>query len=106
MAIVPAFAFAADLTGISDLVGQLGGIIAQVIPIMFGLALVYFFWGLITYIRSAGDPKKAAEGKTIMIYGVLALAIMVAIWGLINWLISAFGITNVQTVNLPRVQGL
>ena len=108
MSFAPALALAqgADLGGISTLVTQLGGIVAKVIPIMFALAIIYFFWGLIQFIRAAGDPKKAAEGKSIMIYGVIAIAVMVSIYGLIAWLQSSFGVGTQTSLPLPTVPGL
>ena len=93
-----------NITGISNLVTSIGQIIQKIIPIMFAIAIIYFFWGLIQYIRSAGDPKKAAEGRGIMIYGVLALAVMVSVYGLIGWLQGAVGLTPSTTISLPEVQ--
>lgn len=107
LASVPTLAFAqANLSGISNLVTQAGQIIAKLIPIMFALAIVYFFWGLITYIRSAGDPKAAAEGRSIMIYGLIAIAIMASLYGLITWLQQTLGINGGGSVVLPTVPGL
>ncbi|MES2213483.1 MAG: hypothetical protein V4473_01420 [Patescibacteria group bacterium] len=94
LSFAPVMAFAAaDLSGISALIDSLKVIVNKIIPLLFGVAIIYFFWGLITYIRSAGDPKKADEGKSIMIWGVIALFVMVAIYGLLNWLAGATGIT-------------
>jgi hypothetical protein len=108
MSFVPVLALAqtANLSGISTLVDQFGSIIAKVIPILFALAIIYFFWGVIKYIRSAGDPKAASEGKSIMIWGVIAIAVMLSIYGLVNWLQSSFGINNQQTAPVPCVSGL
>lgn len=108
LAFVPALAFAQnnasfDLTNIGTLVVAIGNIIASIIPIMFALAIVYFFWGLVTYIRAAGDPKAADSGKSIMIYGVIAITVMVSIYGLVNWLQDSVGINSSATVNLPTV---
>ncbi len=104
LAFAPMIALAAatgdqSLSGVSTLVTSIGAIIAKIIPLMFALAIVYFFWGLIEFIRSAGDPKKAAEGKSIMIYGVIAIAVMVSIYGLVNWLAGTLGITQTSDIN-------
>ena len=108
LSFVPALALAqgADLGGISTLVTQFGGIVAQLIPIMFALAIIYFFWGLIKYIRAAGDPKAAAEGRSIMIWGVIAIAVMISIYGLVAWLQSSFGVGTQTQLPLPTVPGL
>lgn len=99
----PVLAFAQNLSGISNLVTQIGQIIAKLIPVLFALAIVYFFWGVIQYIRSAGDPKKADEGKSIMIYGIIGIAVMVSIYGLVAWLQGILGVSGGGSVQLPTV---
>lgn len=106
LAFSPALAFAADLSNLQQILDFIQRTVRTLIPIVFGLAIVYFFWGLVQYIRSAGDPKKAAEGKSIMIYGVIAIAVMISIYGLAAWLQQAFGISATSTVNVPTVNGL
>ena len=103
---VLAFAQSANLSGLSNLVTQVGGIIAKIIPIMFAIAIVYFFWGVIEFLRSAGDEKKRADGKSHMIYGVIAIAVMVSLYGLIAWLQLNLGINPGGSVTLPIVPGL
>ena len=56
------------------------------IPITVGAALVYFLYGLAQFILVSGDEKKLAEGKQKMVWGVIALFIMVSIWGIIGFL--------------------
>lgn len=105
----PALAFAQtrpDISGLGSLVTQIGKLIGQLIPLMFALAIVYFFWGVIKYIKSAGDPKEADAGKSIMIYGVIGIAVMASIYGLIAWLQGTLGVGASGTVVLPIVPGL
>ncbi len=109
LSFAPALALAkagGNLSGISSLVTQLGGIIKNIIPIMFALALIYFFWGLIKYIQAAGDPVAASKGKSIMIYGVIAIAVMLSIYGLVIWLQTNLGISSPQTLPVPTVPGI
>ena len=107
LAFAPVLAFAqANLNGISNLVTQAGQIVAKVIPIMFAIAIIYFFWGLIQFIRGAGDPKARAEGRGIMIYGVIAIAVMISIYGLVFWLQNTLGVGNQTSLPLPTVPGL
>ena len=109
MAFSPVLALAqtpANLGNLSNLVTQIGGIIAKIIPVMFALAIIYFFWGLIKFIRSAGDPAEASKGKSIMIYGVIAIAVMVSIYGLVAWLQGTLGVSSTTTIPLPTVPGL
>lgn len=109
MAFAPALAFAdinVPLDNITKIVTSFKGIINMLIPIMFGLAIVYFFYGLANYILSAGDPKKAADGKSIMIYGVIAIAVMASLFGLTKYLQDALGVQAGNNVVPPTVTGL
>ena len=74
-------------TGFKDVVNIL-------IPAFFALAIVFFFYGMAKYILAAGDPTKAKEGRGIMIWGVIAIAIMAVLFGLVQWLAGAVGINN------------
>ncbi len=100
---VVALAQTANISGISSLVTAIGQIIQKLIPIVFALAVVYFFYGVAKYIRSAGDPKAANEGKSIMIYGVIAIAVMASLYGLIVWLQANLGVPTNTTIPLPTV---
>lgn len=105
---VPVLAFAqgANLSGLSQLVTQIGGIIAKIIPLMFAIAIVYFFWGLIQFLRGAGDPKMHDQGKMHMIYGIIAIAVMISVYGLVAWLQTNLGVSSVTSLPLPTVPGL
>ena len=104
---VIAFAQTTIQTGALDqIVAFISKTVNLVIPIMIGLAIIYFFWGLIQYIRSAGDPKKASEGKSIMIWGIIAIAVMVSVFGLVSWLQGLFGIDKGATINPIVIPGL
>lgn len=86
---LPLTSFAA-LGNISTLVADVGGIVNQVIPILFALALLGFFYGLVMYIFGKEDNKDQA--KKTMIWGVVALFVMASVWGLVNFIGSAVGV--------------
>ena len=98
-----AFDAGGNLQGVVDFIKKTVG---NLIPIVFGIVIIYFFWGLAKYVQSAGDPKKAAEGKSIMIYGVIAITIMTTIYGLASWLGGLFGIGGTTGTFVPLVSGL
>lgn len=96
-----AFAQGAPLGNITAIVQQIGAIVRLLGPIVFSIAIIYFFWGIAKYVLSAGDPKAAAEGRSIMIWGVIAIAVMASIYGLVLWLQTTLGVTNVTTPIMP-----
>lgn len=103
LAVAPFFAFAETLGGILNTLAQLLG---AATPIVVALALVYFFWGLATFILNSGEEGKRKEAISIMIYGIIALFVMVSIWGIINVLQTTFNVQQGSDIRAPRVQGI
>jgi hypothetical protein len=88
---VPGLASAATL---QDTLVLISGLMNAFIPILITAALLAFFWGLVKYIYS--EDKK--EGLGIMGYGLLALFVMVSVWGLIRLLQSTFKVTGNEPI--------
>lgn len=67
----------------------------RLIPILVAFAVLAFFWFLVRFIwKGASDPAEREKMKGGMVWSVLAIFVMVSVWGLIG-LISS--ITGVQT---------
>jgi hypothetical protein len=101
--VMPVFAFAntVNLMGVELLINQLQQIVRSLVPLLIGIAIVVFFWGIVVYIFT-GDKEK---GKQVMISGIIALFVMTSVWGLVNILQRTFlgpNITNVP-VSIPTV---
>lgn len=85
--LLPLISFAAPLGGVKSLIDAIGGIINDsVIPLMFGLALVYFFWGLVQFISKAGEEKEREAGKQKMLWGIIALFVFISITGILAFI--------------------
>ena len=80
------------LTKTIMLLGALGKLVVATIPIVFGLALLFFFWGMANYILKSGQEKD--DGKKIMVWGVVALFVMSSIWGLTKFLGESLGLDS------------
>ena len=59
-------------------------VVDPVIALIFGIALLYFIYGVIQYISGVADPGKRKEGISHMIWGRIGLTIMVTAKGIIN----------------------
>ena len=91
------FVASAQLTNvINNIINPIGQIINLLIPIVFALAMLYFFWGLAQYILNAGDEAKKEEGRNKMIWGIVAIFVMAAVWGIVRFIGTAVGITPGQ----------
>jgi uncharacterized membrane protein len=102
----PIFAFAQELVNVTRLAQSIGGVIKILIPIVAALALLYFFWGLGKFILNAGDEEKRKEGKSIMIWGIVALFIITSVWGLTDFIGSALNIEEAGSQDIPTVGGI
>lgn len=93
---LPALASAATLL---DTLALANTFLNALIGLFITLAIVVFFWGLIKYLASGGEDKQ--EGLSIMFYGVIAIFVMVSIWGIIRLLQSTFKVTSTDPV-IPK----
>jgi Type IV secretion system pilin len=81
-----------DFVGSGD-TGIIGAINTLVIPVIIALAFVAFVWGVVNYFFINGeDEGSREEGKQFILYGVLGLAVLLSVWGLVNMLLSTLGI--------------
>ena len=93
---LPALASAATLL---DTLALVNTFLNALIGLFITLAIVVFFWGLIVYLVNVGEEKH--QGLQIMFYGVIAIFVMVSIWGIIRLLQSTFKVTSTDPV-IPK----
>ena len=48
------------------------------------VATVVFLWGVVKYVIAQGDEKKLAEGRKYIIYGLIGLFVMLAMWSIVT----------------------
>lgn len=92
--------------GISGAIETVQRWVGDLIPILIGIGVLYFLWGVIKYMTAGTDSEKRKDGISGMAYGVLAVFIMVSIWGLVGFISSTTSIEQEQTVTIPQVPGL
>ena len=75
---------------------------------MIGLAVISFFWFLIQFIwKGSKDPAEQQKSLKGMGYSILALFVMVSIWGIIALAASILGVNvggNISIPGIPRPQ--
>jgi len=63
-----------------------------VIPLIGSLAVAMFVWGIVQYVISDGDETQKQKGKSLMIWGIIGLTVMVGVWGIVRIVGTTFGI--------------
>lgn len=92
-------------TKISNLDGilcKLSQILNAVVPVLIALGVVYFVWGVITYVISSDEEAKKS-GRNRIIFGIIGLAVIIGLWGLVKILTNSFDLGNTENVTLPFV---
>ncbi|PJE64503.1 MAG: hypothetical protein COU90_01525 [Candidatus Ryanbacteria bacterium CG10_big_fil_rev_8_21_14_0_10_43_42] len=53
-------------------------------------ATFLFLWGIVRYIAAGGDENERTEARKFIVWGIILLAVMVAVWGFVNILLDFF----------------
>lgn len=81
----------------AELVSMLIGFISMLIPVLFALTILFLSWSLIkAWVINGGDQGSVEEGKQVAIAGVVALVVMVGVWGIIAIIQSSLGLDSVR----------
>ena len=70
------------------------GLIKIVNPILFFLAFILFFWGLTKFIINSPGEKELKVGKNYMLWGIIALFVLVTFQAIIGIITNEFGFGN------------
>ncbi len=97
----PALALAQTTTspGLFGILNLATRFLNAVLALFVLVAVVVFFWGLIKYLYSVDEKKH--EGLQTMIWGIIAIFVMVSIWGLVRILQQTIGISPTDTALTP-----
>src|SRR5437763_1624353 len=64
---------------------RVGQFLNSIVPVLIALGVVYFVWGVITYVIASDEEAKKA-GRDRIIFGIIGLAVIIGLWGLVNLL--------------------
>ncbi len=112
LAFTPTFAFAQLFVGQQNLTGVVQFIQSAMniaVVLITAAAVVWFVWGVFTFIMSADDKEARDEGRTKMIAGIIGIAVIVSVWGLVGWVVGTTGTAGrggIPPTMLPQAGGL
>lgn len=102
LTVAPLSVLAQTLTRTSTLLRMVYSTVTDVlIPLVFTLGLLAFFYGVVKYIWSEGQGKE--DGKKIMIWGVIALFVMSSVWGLVYFIKVELNIGPESNMPIPTI---
>jgi hypothetical protein len=87
---------------IQSVICTVGNILDTLIPILIVAGIVFFVWGVVQYVI-ASDEEAKKKGKNRMIYGIIGLVVIVAMWGLVGIVTNTFGLNGTTDVTIPTL---
>jgi heme/copper-type cytochrome/quinol oxidase subunit 2 len=82
------------ITDVNSLTAKLVGIGNTVIYLLVALAVIYIIWYTIQYfVKGKDDPTGGSNAKFRVLWGIVGLAIILSIWGLVGILTNTFRTT-------------
>ncbi len=87
-----------DLKGIIGIFTDIG---LAIIPFLGAVAFLVFVWGVARFIRSADSEKEIKDSKNLIIWGIIGLFVLIAIWGIITFLRGEFGFND--AIGIPQI---
>jgi len=71
-------------------------IINPLIYFLFALAVIYFLYGLVKYLLNPENEELRTSSKSHMLWGIFGMFIMVAVFGIMNLLLTTIGVDKNQ----------
>jgi hypothetical protein len=93
--LMPAMALAAtyQVNSVNDVFSTIKNLLNGVIPVIIALTVVYILWGVFqSFVQGSEEERKAGHFK--ILYGIIALFVMISIWGLVNILVGTVGLNG------------
>ncbi len=107
--VIPQLAFAFTCTAQPGTIGAIictvVGILNILMPALVLFATVYFIYGVVKYM-TASEPEAQGEARSMMIHGIIALFVILSLWGLVRVLQKTFGLggqNQIQQNDLPQL---
>ncbi len=69
-------------------------IINPLILLVFVLSTAYLFYGVVKFVNPNTGEKDRLEARGAIMWGIVGMAIMFSVYGLIAFVLSTFGVGN------------
>ncbi len=87
---------------LSSIITSAKFLLDQLVVFLIALAVVWFIWNVIKYTMSEEEDGKEKARKQ-MIYGIVAIAVIISVWGLVAILQNIFGVSSSSASNVQNL---
>lgn len=78
-------------------------IVDPLIYFIFALALLYFIYGMVLFIKGADDEEARTTGRNHMLWSVIGLAIMVSVYAILGIITGTVGVGRGPANSVPGI---
>lgn len=106
LALTPVLAFAQEAPITRTVDGFLNYMIyiaSRALPLLILAAVVLLLFGILKMFFFKSDNSQTSEGKKFIGWGIVALFVMVSVWGLVNVLRGTFQLDNNNVPLAPAI---
>lgn len=86
------------LSGLGKLLCKVQVLFNSALPVLVALGVVYFVWGVVQYVIGGGEEAKK-KGRDHIVYGIIGLAVIIGLWGLVKILVVTFDVEKIAPDN-------
>ncbi|MEN9649635.1 MAG: hypothetical protein RL094_602 [Candidatus Parcubacteria bacterium] len=79
-----------SVTSFGDLIVRISEILNRLIPLIISMTVLVFIWGVFKLVMAGDNADSRKEARSTITFGIVALFVMVSVWGLVNILKSSF----------------
>lgn len=101
-----AAASAADVITRIWLVPLVREIVNPLVLLLAAGAFVLLLWGIIKFIRGAGDDAARKEGRDTILWGIVGLVVIFGAYGIINSALTAFNLPTIHPISTLAQNGV
>lgn len=84
-----------DIFGAQNLIFN---ILTSLSTLFWAMAVAFFVWGIVKFIKNADDTAEHEKGKQFMVWGIIAFLVLVSLWGIVRFLlVDTIGISPTGT---------
>lgn len=84
--------FVLSTSNIGEILTYLSCLLSKIMPILVTVAALAFVWGIINLYLNPNNEEKKKQGKGFMVWGLVALFVIVCVWGLVGVIANTFGV--------------
>jgi fumarate reductase subunit D len=92
--------YAASGDTFKTLIQKILNIFNSIVGLIMAFATLYFLYGILRYLIQYYDQKARVESIKVISYGLIALFVMVAVWGIVA--VLNYSLFGVQGIRIPQ----